>query len=207
LEPPVFDSGWRLCCVGRALRTSSIGTAIPLSGDAPENETGTRPHIARRGPRRSAAPRTGAPKLEKVRAGGRRGGRFQPLAIARGDEQRGTPRQFRPPQSVHVSFIDNTRLFLRVRRIKPEGLASWQRGKPRNRNRRACEPRIAILMPPSGPTRCSAHLSFVLSSPPLDFLILEKIEIHRPLNFFPGKNFSRKRETHLRLLGCEIGVR
>jgi hypothetical protein len=27
--------------------------------------------------------------------------------------------EFRPPQSVHVAFIDNARLFLRVTRIKP----------------------------------------------------------------------------------------
>jgi hypothetical protein len=46
-------------------------------------------------------------------------------------------------QSVHAASIYiNARLFLRVRRIKPEGVASWQRGRIRNRNR--SEPRLGL---------------------------------------------------------------
>src|SRR6516165_7923219 len=52
------------------------------------------------------------------------------------------------PQLVHVAFIDNARSFLRVRRIKREGVALWRRRRARNRNRSS----IAILILPSGRT-------------------------------------------------------
>jgi len=40
------------------------------------------------------------------------------------------------------------------------------------------------------------------ADPPFDFLILGKTETDRPLNFWPGKKFSGKRNTHLYVLGA-----
>ena len=55
-----------------------------------------------------------------------------------------------------MAFICNARLFLRVRRIKPEGVALWQRRRRQRANRRVCEPRLEHSDFDKWPDCCSA---------------------------------------------------
>ena len=65
----------------------------------------------------------------------------------------------RLPESVHAAFIYiNARLFLRVRRIKRQGVAPWQRRRRARKKNRRREPRLEHreFDVAKRPDRCSA---------------------------------------------------
>ena len=104
------------------------------------------------------------PDIEKVRGGAGEEASSR-LAIARSDEQGGALRgDFSCHSRFMRRFINNARLFLRVRRIKPEGVTLWQRRRRQRANRRVCEPRLehSDFEVAKRPDCCSAVCLFCL---------------------------------------------